>query len=169
MKSSSVFFRLWLVVAADVTFAIPVVIFYSMVILSASFRSCRVGHLSSTSITLMLGVFLCQVKVNLAVPHCTFCQCPFFMWIPQPTSIFEDGMHKGQVNSLILLAPVLRVHCKNPSVLLALLHMLSVCVPYPASFWIMTAQALGGVIVSNWCPWRVYVWGMILFMVTLCV
>lgn len=74
---------------------------YSMVILSASFWSCRVGHLSSTSISLILGVFLCQVKVNLAVLHRTFCQCPFFMWIPHPTGIFEDGMHKGQVSELL--------------------------------------------------------------------
>ena len=36
------------------TFAVPVVVFYSVMILAAFLRSCRVGHLSSTSITLNL-------------------------------------------------------------------------------------------------------------------
>ena len=52
------------------TFAVPVVVFYSVMILAAFLRSCRVGHLSSTSITLnlillylIMDVFLCCLLV----------------------------------------------------------------------------------------------------------
>ena len=75
--------------SSHATFTVPVVIICSMVIVAAFPRSFRVGHLSSTSISLTLDIFFvlvlsescCALLYLFETCQCSFsCVCPTPYW-----------------------------------------------------------------------------------------
>ena len=92
------------------------------------------------------------------------CWCPYSCMNPTPYWNIHQGWDaQGQASALILVVPISRFLCKNPSVLLA-------CCQCVCSFLRLSGSWPPG----TWCYWPfpagvcglMYVWGMILFLVT---